>query len=239
MPGLAPESISVLDWNIYKGQRQKWKADFLRLSQEKDLVFLQEAPLNAQLQKLLHGNNLYWNMNSAFKYKGVETGVLVASKVPPLESCGLRSAEPVIGLPKTILISSYVIAGSTEKLLAANIHGINFSLGIGAYQEQLDALRDILLKHDGPIILAGDFNNWSEKRTAIMSGFAESLALQTLVFDNEDRTTFFGDPVDHILYRGLEPVTSAVHLVTSSDHNPISVTFRLTRTQDATTYKPL
>ena len=239
MPGLAPESISVLDWNIYKGQRQKWKADFLRLSQEKDLVFLQEAPLNTQLQKLLHGNNLYWNMNSAFKYKGVETGVLVASKVPPLESCGLRSTEPVIGLPKTILISSYVIAGSTEKLLAANIHGINFSLGIGAYQEQLDALRDILLKHDGPIILAGDFNNWSEKRTAIMSGFAESLALQTLVFDNEDRTTFFGDPVDHILYRGLEPVTSAVHLVTSSDHNPISVTFRLTRTQDATTYKPL
>ncbi len=194
---------------------------------------LQEVPLNEQMQRMLNENNLYWNMNSAFKLNGVETGVMVASTTPPLESCGLRIDEPIIGLPKTILISRYDIAGSVEKLLVANIHGINFSLGSRAYQEQLDALQNILLKHDGPIILAGDFNNWSKKRTAIMLRFSENLSLQMILFVDEDRTTFFGDPVDHILYRGLEPVTNAVHPVTTSDHNPLSATFRLIRSQDA------
>ena len=236
---LTPDSISVLNWNIYKGQRQEWNADLRQLSQSKDIILLQEAQLNDKLQEILQGKNLYWNLNSAFRINGMETGVLVASTTPPIKSCGLRLSEPLIGVPKTILISSYAIAGSAEKLLVANIHGINISLGVGAYQEQLDSLQDVLKKHDGPIILAGDFNNWSEERTAIMMSLAENLALQTLSFDDDSRTTFFGDPVDQIMYRGLEPVTYSVHKVTSSDHNPISVTFRLVRTLNATEAKLL
>ena len=224
---LTPDSISVLNWNIYKGQRQEWDADLLQLSQLKDIILLQEAQLNDELQEILQQENLYWNLNSAFMINGMETGVLVASATPPTKSCGLRISEPIIGVPKTILISGYTIAGSTEKLLVANIHGINISLGVGAYQEQLDSLQKVLKKHDGPIILAGDFNNWSKERTAIMTSLAENLGLQTLSFDDDGRTTFFGGPVDQILYRGLEPVTHRVHEVTSSDHNPISVTFRL------------
>jgi len=216
-----------LNWNIYKGQRREWDADLLKLSQLKDIILLQEAQLNDELQEILQQENLYWNLNSAFMINGMETGVLVASATPPIKSCGLRVSEPIIGVPKTILISSYTITGSKENLLVANIHGINISLGIGAYQEQLDSLQNVLKKHDGPIILAGDFNNWSEERTAIMMSLAESLALQALSFDDDGRTTFFGDPVDQILYRGLEPVTHRVHKVTSSDQNPISVTFRL------------
>ncbi len=226
-PGLSPDSISIFDWNIYKEQRQNWGIDFFRLSHGKDIIFLQEATLNAELQAMLQEKNLYWNLNSAFKYKGEDTGVLVASTVQDLYTCGLRHSEPLITLPKTILISKYNIADSIDELLVANIHGINISLGTGAYQDQLDGLRDILTKHDGPIILAGDFNNWSEKRTEIMMQLAEDLSLQILNFAEGGRTLFFGDPVDQILYRGLEPVSHAVHQVTSSDHNPISVTFRL------------
>ncbi|NOQ45897.1 MAG: endonuclease/exonuclease/phosphatase family protein [Desulfobulbaceae bacterium] len=230
---LDPNHIAILDWNIYKGQRPGWQNDFLRLSTAKDIIFLQEAPLNERMQEMLQQHNLCWNLNSAFSYRGLETGVLVASTVQPLGSCGLRHREPIIGVPKTILISRYMIAGSTDKLLVANIHGINISLGTGAYQKQLDGLQNILEKHEGPIILAGDFNNWSKKRTAIMTSMVENLSLQALAFDGKARTTFFGDPVDHILYRGLKPVTYEVHPVTSSDHNPISVTFRLARTQPA------
>ncbi|MEA3230673.1 MAG: endonuclease/exonuclease/phosphatase family protein, partial [Thermodesulfobacteriota bacterium] len=136
-----------------------------------------------------------------------------------------------IGIPKTILISKYIIARSIDKLIVANIHGINISLGIGAYQKQLDGLQNILKKHVGPLILAGDFNSWSKERTAIMTRLAENLSLQVLAFNDEDRTTIFGGPVDHILYRGLKPLTYEVHPVSSSDHNPITVTFRLARTQ--------
>ena len=236
---LSADSISILNWNIYKGQKQEWDTDLLQLSQSKDIIILQEAPLNDRLQKILDQGNLYWNLNSAFLFNGMEAGVLMASSVPPLGSCGLRLSEPIISIPKTILISIYTIAESTENLLVANIHGINFSLGVGAYQKQLDSLQDILTQHSGPIILAGDFNNWNKKRTAIMLKLAEKLSLQPLIYNNDSRTTFWGDPVDHVLYRGLEPVAHTVHTVTSSDHNPISVTFRLARTADAPEPKPL
>ncbi len=230
-PGLDPDRIAILDWNIYKGRRRGWHDDFLRLSTAKDIIFLQEASLNERLQEILQQQNLFWNLNSAFRYMGVEVGVLVASTIRPLGSCGLRHSEPIIGVPKTILISKYIITGSIEELLVANIHGINFSLGIGAYQQQLDGLQEILEKHDGPLILAGDFNNWSNKRTAIITRLAENLSLQVLDFAGENRTTFFGDPVDNILYRGLKLLNYEVHSVSSSDHNPITVTFRLMQTQ--------
>lgn len=236
---LNTDKISILNWNIYKGQRQKWAEDFLQLSHDVDIVFLQEAPLNSQLQQALNHKNLFWNMNSAFELNGTETGVMVASIARPLGSCGLRNKEPIIRLPKTTLVSSYIFSGSAEILLVANIHSINFSLGIKAYQQQLADLNEILIKHDGPIILAGDFNNWNEERTAILRQFAARLMLQSLTFEEEKRTTYFGAPVDHILYRGLVPVTSTVHPVTSSDHNPISATFRLDGGQNASQPKPL
>ncbi len=228
-PELGPESIAILDWNIYKGQRKGWESDLLRFGRGKDILLLQEAALNEELQELLQQNNLYWNLNSGFRYRGVETGVLLASTVQPLGSCGMRYDEPVIGLPKTILINRYGITGSSDELLVATVHGINFTLGIGAYRAQFQALGDILKKHEGPIILAGDFNNWSDKRTAVIDLLVEDLSLSAISFENEGRTTFFGDPVDHILYRGLKPVAHTVHPVTSSDHNPISVTFRIHR----------
>ncbi len=187
--------------------------------------------MNERMQEILQQQSLFWNLNSAFKYRGLETGVLVASTVQPLGSCGLRHSEPIIGVPKTILISKYMITRSIDKLIVANIHGINISLGIGAYQKQLDGLQNILEKHDGPLILAGDFNNWSKGRTKIMTDFAKKLSLHILPIEGERRSTFFGDPVDHILYRGLKPLGYEVYPVTTSDHNPISVTFRLTRTE--------
>ena len=231
--GLSPERIAILDWNIYKGQRMGWQSDFLRLSREKDIILLQEASLNDELQELLQERILFWNLNSAFRYKGVETGVLVASTIEPLGSCGMRQNEPVIGLPKTILINRYAIRGVSEKLLVANVHGINITLGVRAYRAQFQALGGMLQKHDGPILLAGDFNNWSEERIAVIDHLVEDLSLTVLPFAaDEGRTLFFGDPVDHILFRGLEPVAHAVHPVISSDHNPISVTFRLVKTKD-------
>jgi len=231
LPGLSPDSISIFDWNMHKGQDQNWALDFLRLSPGKDIVFLQEASLTEKLKQVLHESSRYWDMNAAFKYKGVETGVLFASTIQPLSSCGLRQKEPLIRIPKTILINRYKISNSTQVLLAANIHGINFSPGTGSYQKQFNGLLNILKQHKGPMILAGDFNNWTKKRTRIMEYLTKSLSLQTLEINDEGLTTFFGNPVDHVFYRGLEVVTHAVHTVASSDHNPISVTFRLTQAQ--------
>jgi len=225
--GLSPDNISFFDWNIYKGSLDGWDSDFLRLSGGKDIILLQEASLDKRLQEVLQQQNLYWNLNNAFLYREHETGVLLASTIPAIASCGQRTREPIIGIAKTILIAKYAIENSDKELLVANIHGINFTLGTGAYREQFDGLERILQNHDGPLVVAGDFNNWSDGRSVIISDMATRLSLQTLAFEDENRTTFFGDPVDHIFYRGLKPLDYKVHSVDSSDHNPISVSFQL------------
>jgi len=225
--GINPDKIAILNWNIYKGQLQGWQSDLLFLSRASDIILLQEASNSKQMRGFLRLQNLNWNYNSAFKYMGVETGVLVASAIEPLYSCGLRQDEPMIGVPKTALINIYPVKGISEKLLVANVHGINITLGTKAYKKQFSELQNILLQHQGPMVVAGDFNNWSEKRKTIVDALVENLALTLFPFENENRTIVLGDPVDHVLFRGLDPIAHELHDVISSDHNPISVTFRL------------
>jgi len=226
--GLSADRIPILNWNIYKGQEKGWQEDLLKLGGESDLILLQEALLNPLFESFFKTHRFSWNFNSAFRYKGFESGVLLASSVVPLQSCGLRRREPIIRIPKTIVVSSFAIKDSTKQLLVANVHGINITLGTGAYREQFETLQKVLEVHTGPILLAGDFNDWGEDRSLIVARLAEALSLTVLPFEQEDgRTRFFGDPVDHILYRGLEPVQFDVHAVISSDHNPISVAFRV------------
>jgi len=226
--GLSADHISILNWNIYKGKEKGWKEDLQRLGGKSNLILLQEALLNPAFTSFFTEHGFSWNFNSAFKYKGNESGVLLASSVAPIESCGLRRSEPIIRIPKMIVVSSFAIKNSRQQLLVANVHGINFTTGTGAYKEQFEKLQKVLEAHSGPMVLAGDFNDWTEGRSLIVARLAEVLSLTVLPFDQGDtRTRFFGDPVDHIFYRGLEPVQFDAHAVTSSDHNPISVAFRL------------
>jgi len=224
--GFSPDNISLLDWNIYKGSRPGWEADFLRLSEGKDIIFLQEASLDERMLEVLHQRHLYWTLNNAFYYNGNATGVLLASSSKNLASCGQRTREPLIGIPKTILISRYAIKNSEQDLLVVNVHGINITLGTGSYQSQFDNLEEIVKNHNGPLIIAGDFNDWSAGRSAIIVKLINRLSLQAVSFDGERRVKFWGEPVDHILYRGLKLTDREVHLVESSDHNPISINFR-------------
>lgn len=224
---LPSREISVLDWNIYKGNRSGWEEDLLRLGEGSNIIFLQEVSLDPRLQGILRSKKWFWSLNNAFFYKGNATGVLLASTAAPLVSCGQRTTEPFVGLSKTVVVARYAIEGSKQTLLAANLHAINLTLGTGVYGEQFDALEAILAKHQGPLLVAGDFNNWSTGRLAIMTAMAGRLALKKLDFGGGRRTTFWGDPVDQIFYRGLRPLSHFVHLVESSDHNPISATFQV------------
>ena len=107
-----------------------------------------------------------------------------------------------------------------------NVHAINFSLSIDAYREQLSALGDALATHDGPIIFAGDLNTWSAGRRRAVDDVAARLGLTEVSFPDDKRTLFFGNQLDHILTRGLRVVTATAIEVTSSDHNPVTVTLQ-------------
>jgi endonuclease/exonuclease/phosphatase (EEP) superfamily protein YafD len=233
LQALDPGGFSVLNWNIYKGNRSDWQQDLLRLSNQQDIVLLQEALLTDALKSSLDKRGLKWNLNTAFYYDNRHTGVMTAARVGSSYHCALRTIEPIIRTPKTALISRYDLAGVPEQLMVANIHGINFTFGLDAYREQLDNLEEILAQHDGPILLAGDFNNWSNGRTRLLTEMVQRLSLQQLPYENHNRTMVFGSAIDHIFYRGLTVVTHETHQVTSSDHNPITVVFRATPTRIA------
>lgn len=226
-PGLNPERFSVLNWNVYKGKRENWVTDFKRYSYKHDVVTIQEAHLGENLKSMLGREHPYWTLNTAFHYQDKATGVMTASRVRPIHNCGQRTAEPIIRFPKTSLVSYYPVEGMDENLLVANIHGINFSFGVGAYKQQIENLYEVMKHHKGPIVLAGDFNTWSEKRMQIVDVLAQRLSLESLDYTSHNRTIVFGNALDHVFYRGLKPLEHDTWYVTSSDHNPTRVSFRV------------
>jgi endonuclease/exonuclease/phosphatase (EEP) superfamily protein YafD len=225
--GLNPERISVLNWNIYKGKRDNWSTDFRRYSYKHDVVIIQEAHLGDDLKSVLEADHQYWTLNTAFHYQDRAAGVMTVSRVKPVHSCGQSTVEPWIRFPKTSLVSYYPLEGMSETLLVANIHGINFTLGVGVYREQIEKLYEVMRGHDGPIVLAGDFNTWSDKRMKVVEDLAQRLLLESLDYTSHNRTSVFGNALDHVFYRGLEPVEHDTWYVTSSDHNPTRVSFRV------------
>lgn len=225
--GLNPERISILNWNIYKGQRDNWATDFRRYSRAHDVVTIQEAHLGDEMRSLLDNGHRFWTLNTAFHYQDRATGVMTASSVKPLRSCGQSTVEPWIRFPKTALVSYYPLEGLKENLMVANIHGINFTLGVSVYREQIENLYKTMKHHQGPVVLAGDFNTWSDERMAVVKDLAQRLSLESLDYTNHNRTSVFGNALDHVFYRGLEPMEHDTWFVTSSDHNPTRVSFRV------------
>jgi len=225
--GFNASGFSLLSWNIQKENREGWENDFVRLSQNADILIIQEAFLTAELRRLLNRRPYYWHLVIAFEYQDVKTGVLTAATIAPDFLCPLRATEPLIGIPKIILITRYPLANTHHSLTIANIHMINFAPHISAFHDQARQMTEILVNHQGPMILSGDFNTWSEERLAIIEDMAAHLQLEPADFKTDLARKVFGYTVDRIYYRGLTLEEALVIEVTSSDHNPLLVRFRL------------
>jgi endonuclease/exonuclease/phosphatase (EEP) superfamily protein YafD len=225
--GIDPEGFTLLNWNMMKGGGEGWEDDFARLADGADLLTLQEAYLNDGLHRLLYLEEYQWELTAAFLMGRREAGVLTGSRTAPVFFCASRFTEPLIGIPKTALISLYPMSGTGRSLLVANVHLINFTLGTDDYRDQLRELERLLSGHQGPILLAGDFNTWSEGRMTVVEGLADSLGLRKVVFSHGDPSFVLGRPVDHIFYRGLEIVEARAERVSTSDHHPLLAKFRM------------
>jgi endonuclease/exonuclease/phosphatase (EEP) superfamily protein YafD len=228
--GLNPENIAFLNWNIYKGNGENWEKDLTSFAQSHDVMTIQEATLDEELTRLLETHDFTWIMNTAFYLNGTAAGVMTVANSTAVHSCGFNVKEPLIRVPKSTLVSYYTIEGSNKKLLVANIHGINFTFGVSVYHQQLEKLYNAIKHHDGPMIVAGDFNSWSDDRMAEVDQLINKLALYKLEYPVNNKTHVFGNAIDHVFYRQLEPLNKQVWQVSSSDHNPISVNFRYQET---------
>lgn len=226
-PALNADGFKLVSWNIFKGKKKGWAEDFQNFSQNADILILQEAYLTNRFRKMLTQGKYQWDMTVAFEYLQIQAGVLTAAKTASNFICSFQETEPITRIPKSVLITRYPMTDTNRQLLVANIHGVNFTMNNSAFKKQIDRLENILSAHRGPMIVSGDFNTWNKGRMSRVIILAKSLGLTTVRFEDNRRSRIFGYDVDHVYYRELEAEHAAIPIVSTSDHNPLSVVFKL------------
>jgi endonuclease/exonuclease/phosphatase (EEP) superfamily protein YafD len=223
---LKADSIQVLNWNIAKGIHRGWQQDLRALSHNKQIVMIQEARLGPDLAAAFAPEQ-HFSFSLGFCTSLHATGVLTASASPASSHQRFRTAEPLLRTPKALLVTEYRLEDSHLSLLVANIHAVNFSLGMRSFSHQLQNLHSLLKHHQGPLIVSGDFNTWHRKRVTYLDEMIADLQLSSIDYDADHRKRAFGHHIDHIFFRGLQLREAATHRVTSSDHNPMEAVFSL------------
>ena len=219
-------SIRLLNWNAQKNKRLNWQSDLKSLASDKNLVLVQEVSLRKDSINAIDSSR-HWSFAPGYRSGGAVSGVLTLSTSKPIAQCSFVNYEPVLRSPKATVLTKYGLTTTDQELIVVNLHAVNFSMGLGAFQRQFEQVRQILEAHDGPVILSGDFNTWRRKRAEVVADLAQSLGLTALGFAKDHRVKKFGNYIDHIYIRGLSPLSSSTSVVDSSDHNPMSATLAL------------
>jgi len=223
-----PERLDILSWNIQKAGNAGWAEDLAELAGGVDLAFIQEASIQAQISTLLP-QTPHRAFAAGYRTNGLDTGVMTLSASTPSLLCQFTVQEPWLGTPKAASITEYPLADRAERLLAINLHAVNFALGLSAFRDQFERLAELLGRHQGPVILAGDLNTWSTARQVLVDGLMRKYGLAPIVFSPDLRTTAFGRALDHIYVRGMQAESAQVLPVSSSDHNPLRARLRVLR----------
>ena len=221
VPKLAASRFHLITWNVHKGQDTGWQEDLARLSKQADFVLLQEATQHQNLSTF--STALFV---SSFSFKDLLSGVKTFTKTQPEWYCGGGVAEPLIQIPKVASVMSFPLEKGNS-LLIINVHLINFEWGISAYQAQLEQLFSLIENHQGPIIMAGDFNAWNEERLNLVNNLIKKYRLDSVALSQDERVRFLGYPLDYIFTRGVKVISATSEMVTSSDHNPLLMEFEL------------
>ena len=230
-------TLQILIWNIEKAGNAGWSADLGVLGANSDLLLIQEASVAAMIASALP-QPLFQAFAAGYINSTTETGVLTLSTVEPSLHCNLTAWEPWLGTPKATNITEYPLAGLSSRLLVINLHAVNFSVGLEDFEAQVHALEPLLSQHIGPIIIAGDFNTWSNRRYQALGAFMAKHQLTPVDFAPDHRTRFWDMPLDHVFLRDLNLVESRVIEVQSSDHNPLLITVEVPQCVACTALSP-
>jgi endonuclease/exonuclease/phosphatase (EEP) superfamily protein YafD len=216
------DSIRVVNWNIRKRRHPDIRDDLDAFAEGKDLILIQEASLREDTI-VDNDASLYWSFAPGYRIGGEITGTMTLSNVEPLTQCSLMVLEPLLRTPKTTGVTRYALDGTDQTLVVINVHAVNLTFGLEAFRQQFDHIGRILEAHDGPAIVSGDFNTWRRGRTEIVEDLTASLGLESVEFVDDHRVRVFGQALDHIYVRGLHTSAADTEIVSSSDHNPMSV----------------
>jgi len=219
-------TLKLISWNMFKARRAGCMPDLTALSASVELALLQEAVLHGGLAHPFHlTSGLEWvmaeNLSTA---QAITTGPKTGSRVASLSSQVIRShdREPIIGTPKSFLLTTYPFGGET--LLVLNVHAINL-VSTAKFARQVEQMTAPVLAHKGPCIVAGDFNTWNAARWHLLLKAMADAGL-TRVPAAAPQLRHFNQVLDHVFYRGLKLLTARPLLhIKSSDHVPLWAEF--------------
>jgi endonuclease/exonuclease/phosphatase (EEP) superfamily protein YafD len=160
--------LTVVVWNTHKKTGADLRGEIGSFVRERqaDLILLQEYNEDLSDLDVMGG---YFANSWHYPWIGGKTiGVTTLSPVRPsaVTSLQTKHREFVVTAPKTSLVTRYPLSDGTS-LLVANVHLLTFErLGTSNFQAQLADLEGAIAAHDGPMIVAGDFNTWSHERLA-------------------------------------------------------------------------
>jgi endonuclease/exonuclease/phosphatase (EEP) superfamily protein YafD len=222
-----PAEFTLLSWNTHKRANPRFDAELERFAAGVELLALQEASEAAPTWSVLPATRS-WTLVVAFELGRARTasGVATGSKAATQDQRALLSPtrEPVTATPKSTLLTWIPIDGADQPVLLVNLHAINFRPA-AALDAQLRALDPTLDGHQGPLIVAGDFNTWSRKRSQVVEDFAARHQLSSAFIDAEQAAP----RLDHVYVRGLIVTHVRVEPSRSSDHDAVRVELQLPR----------
>lgn len=219
--------LHCLIWNVYKGARQKeFSHEAKAFIQGKDLVLLQEVVADESMPTLLEQICPHWTFQMAQSFRmrqGHSTGVLIGGHTRPNGVSFIRSTEREFFFftPKMTLFAEFLWNGS--KVLVVCTHVVNF-VTTGAFTKSIYEICERIKSHDGPVVMAGDFNTWSVKRSLILKQILGDVGLRQIDFEKDERLL----QLDHVFVRGISVQFAKIlsHSV-GSDHYPLEVRLAL------------
>ena len=216
--------LKVVVWNIFKQQRAEWQTVLKNFGAHSHLVLLQEAQTTPELIQFATSHYLAADQVPALVLPQHPSGVMTLASAHAVYCCPLREREPLLRLAKSALVTAYPLPDG-RMLMVVNIHAVNFSLGIDIYRKQLAVIGEQIQHHNGPVLMAGDFNAWSRQRIRVLYQFMRQLKLREVMFTQDFRRKAFGRPLDFIFYRNMTLSQASVLETTASDHNPLQAEF--------------
>lgn len=225
-----PETFSLLCWNVHKKNRTdpSFRTFLEKMMKKKDLYLcmLQEAEFRGDTFTI---DDCAYDAAANLQIKDTFYGVLTACRTESRSAKAYLSdsQESLIGPHKSLLLSTYPL-GCEKTLLVLNVHAINFREN-SSYERELEIFAEKVRSHEGPMIVAGDFNAWNRKRMEALQKLQKELSLELVSFTEGDKVkSFMGYPLDFVLYRGLKCIGKEVisdHDI--SDHHPLLVRFKV------------
>ena len=218
-----PQKVSLLVWNIHKGESIKNKKLPFSLNAY-DFVFIQENMWRWSLEGLPFNGHHYFI--PTFSIDNDKTGVSLLSQYEAKRFMGLHSNyyEPFIISPKSYLVLEF------DRIALINVHALNF-VTFEEWKAEIDRISEKAKKYiedKSGLIIAGDFNTWNEERFNYLRTKFTNIGLQEITYKKDLRTKTFGFPIDYVFSHGFRLRDSNVFAVEEfSDHNALEVVLEI------------